>query len=212
MSWVDTERPVLAATFRSADPAGPTLDEGWTVRHLLGHLVMRDQDLVASVKDVAARAKPGQEKQLGALVAGAQTPAGYEALIRRFEAGPPRWSPLRWAGDKANLLEYVVHHEDVRRAGPTPAPPRVLPEGLQDALWQQLPLAARLTFRKAPVGVSLQWPGRQLQVVKRAEPGVVVTGEPVELALYVTGRRPAATVELSGDPAAVARFQAWATN
>ena len=112
------EREALADTFRSTDPDGPTLDEGWTVRHVLAHLVQREQDPVGATKDLVQRRPPGTERELGRLVDDARTPAGYVALADRFLAGPPRWSPFRWAAERMNLLEYVVHHEDVRRGGP----------------------------------------------------------------------------------------------
>ena len=37
----------------------------------------------------------------------------------------------------------------------------------------------------------------------------MLTGEPVELLLYVSGRREAARVEVSGNPDAVAQFDRW---
>jgi uncharacterized protein (TIGR03085 family) len=209
MTWTTIEQQALAETFRTSDPDGPTLDEGWTVRHLLAHLVQREQDLVGATKDIVRRRPPGQEKELGRLVDGARTPAGYSALVERFLAGPSRWSPFRWAGDRLNLLEYVVHHEDVRRGSLGAVAPRSLPDGQLDALWGQLPAVGRMKFRGAPVGVTLEWPGHQVQVVKRAEPGVVLRGQPVELALYATGRREAAEVGVLGDPTAVARFEEW---
>jgi uncharacterized protein (TIGR03085 family) len=195
-------------TFRTSDPDGPTLDEGWTVRHVLAHLVQREQDPVGATKDLVQRRPPGTERELGRLVDGARTPAGYAALVDRFVAGPPRWSPLRWA-ERTNLLEYVVHHEDVRRGTSGDVAPRSLPDGALQALWSQLRFLGRLKLRGAPVGVTLEWPGHQVQVVKRAEPGVVLRGQPVELALYVTGRRAAAEVGIFGDPAAVPRFEDW---
>ena len=203
------ERQALAEAFRSSDPDGPTLNEGWTVRHLLAHLVQREQDPVGVTRDLLRRRPPGQEQELGRLVDGARTPEAYSALVDRFLAGPPRWSPFSWAAERTNLLEYVVHHEDVRRGGLGDVAPRLLPSGALEALWAQLPLIGRLRFRGAPAGVSLEWPGRQLQVVKRAEPGVVLRGQPVELALYLTGRREAAEVGVFGDPEAVARFSEW---
>jgi len=39
--------------------------------------------------------------------------------------------------------------------------------------------------------------------------GVYAIGDPVELLLYVSGRREAAHVELTGPPEAVAAFEAW---
>lgn len=208
-TWAGTEKRALVATLRTVDPDGPTLDEGWTVRHLLAHLVLREQDQLGVIKDLAARRPPGQEPELGRLVDGARTPEGYAALVDRFLAGPSRWSPLRWAGDRANLLEYVVHHEDVRRGSLGDVAPRELSDGQLKALWGQLPFIGRLKFRAAPVGVTLEWPDHQVQVVKRTEPGVVLRGQPVELALYLTGRRQAAEVGVSGDPAAVTRFEQW---
>jgi uncharacterized protein (TIGR03085 family) len=203
------ERKALADTFRSTDPDGPTLDEGWTVRHLLAQLVQREQDPVGATEDLVQRRPPGTERELGRLVDDARTPAGYVALADRFLAGPPRWSPFRWAAERMNLLEYVVHHEDVRRCGPGDVAPRALPDGALEALWSQLPFVARLRFRGAPIGVTLEWPGHQVRVVKRAEPGVVLRGQPVELALYLTGRREAAEVGVFGHPAAVGRFGDW---
>lgn len=209
MTWSSTERQALAETFRTTDPDAPTLDEGWTVRHLLAHLVQRDQDLVGNTKDHLSRRPPGEEEGLGRLVDTARTPEGYEKLRQRFLTGPPRWSPLSWAGDRLNLLEYVVHHEDVRRGDLGAVAPRTLPDGQLLALWRQLPTIARLTYRRAPVGVTLEWPNHQVYVVKRAEPGVVLRGQPVELALYATGRRGAAEVGVFGDDAAVKQFEDW---
>jgi uncharacterized protein (TIGR03085 family) len=199
----------MAETFRGSDPDGPTLDEGWTVRHLLAHLVQREQDPVGATKDLLQRRPPGQEKELGRLVDEAQTPEGYAALVDRFVAGPPRWSPFRWAADRTNLLEYVVHHEDVRRGTLGDVAPRDLPDGLLEALWSQLPFVGRMKFRPSPVGVTLEWPGHQVHVVRRAEPGVVLRGQPVELALYISGRREAAEVGVFGEPDAVTRFESW---
>ena len=209
MTWSGTEKQSLAATFRAVDPDGPTLDEGWTVRHVLAHLVQREQSQRDILGDLVARRPPGEEPALSRVVGEARTPEGYAALVTRFLAGPSRWSPLRWAGDRANLLEYVVHHEDVRRGGLGDVAPRELPSGQLDALWAQLPFVGRLKFRAAPVGVTLEWPDHQVRVVKRAEPGVVLRGQPVELALYLTGRRAAAQVGVLGDPAAVTPFEDW---
>ncbi len=71
-------------------------------------------------------------------------------------AGPPRWSPfaLPLVREAVNLLEYVVHHEDVRRAVDGWVP-RVLPVSRQDASWSRLRLASRLTLRQLPVPVRL---------------------------------------------------------
>jgi uncharacterized protein (TIGR03085 family) len=208
MGWVENERRSLVETFRVADPEAPTLCVGWDVRHLLGHLVQREHSPAASVGDLVVRRPPGEERYLGRLVAGAGTPDGYQSLVDRFLAGPPRWSPMSWAGESVNLVEYVIHHEDVRRGG-GPVPPRVLPDEQQRAVWARLGVFARLSFRKSPVGVRLSVPGGSSLVVRKPPGGVVLTGSPVELALYVSGRQQAADVEVSGPADDVSRFGSW---
>ena len=171
---------------------------------------------MGGVRDIVSRAEPGREKNLSTLTDGARTPEGYQALVGRFSEGPPRWSPMSWAGENINLLEYVIHHEDVRRAGSTPAAPRPLPDAEGQSIWTKLGLVARLTFRASPVGVILAQPGGPSSVVKKGvvkkgEPSVTLTGAPVELALYVSGRRTSAAVEVTGPPDAVLTFTSWLT-
>lgn len=210
MAWVETERQALVETLRSSDPDAPTLCQGWDVRHVLAHLVQREHSPANSAGDLVLRREPGQEKYLGRLVDSAQSPVGFEALVKRFQAGPPRWSPLKWAAESISLLEYVIHHEDIRRGSGTAAP-RDLPGEEADAIWAKLPTMVRLSYRSCPVGVTLTRPGGQSQVVKTGRGSVVLTGEPVELALYVTGRRSAAQVRLSGTPTDVETFERWAS-
>lgn len=215
MSWVQHEQQALVATLRSSDPDAPTLCEGWNVRRLLAHLTQREQGPLASVKDAIARKPPGQEPELSKLTRDAATRQGYTALIDRFDRGAPRWSPMSWAAERLNLVEYVIHHEDIRRAGAEaadsePAEPRDLPEAQQQAIWQQIGLFARLGLRKAPAGVRLATPQGWTRTV-RAGDGVTLTGAPVELALWVSGRRHAAQVVITGPDEAVDAFRAWAT-
>jgi hypothetical protein len=46
-----------------------------------------------------------------------ETQGGYEALVTKFQKGAPRWSPMSWADESLNFIEYVIHIEDVRRGG-----------------------------------------------------------------------------------------------
>jgi uncharacterized protein (TIGR03085 family) len=208
MSWVHAEQDALVRTLRSANPDAPTLCEGWDVRRLLAHLVQREQGPVAGLKDALARRPPGQEPGLSRLTERARSPYGYARLIDRFVAGAPAWSPMSWAAEKINFVEYVIHHEDVRRGGDAPAEPRELSAEQQDAVWGQLGLFA-LGLRRSPVGVRLATPTGQVRVAKAGD-GVTLAGEPVELALWISGRRDAAHVAVTGSPEAVEAFQAWA--
>jgi uncharacterized protein (TIGR03085 family) len=206
---METERLALVDTFRSADPDAPTLCEGWNVRMLLAHLVQREHNPWSRLLDTVARPVPGQEKRQGALAATAGTRAGYEALIQQFAAGTGPANPMTWLGDAGQLLEYVVHHEDIRR-GTGNKDPRTLPAGQLDALWKNLPLMARLTYRRCPVGVAIAAPGRGTTAVHKGQGAIVLAGDPVEVALCVSGRQRAANIEVTGKAENTAAFQAWA--
>lgn len=208
MGWARNEKVALVDTLRRTDPGAPTLCAGWDAKRLLAHLVQREQNLVGGVRDMVGRAEPGREKNLGKLAEPAGTPEGYAGLIDRFVEGPPRWSPMAWASEQVNVLEYVIHHEDVRR-GAGAVVPRVVPAAQADKIFRQLPLMARLKVRSSPVGVTLARPAGATAVAKSGTPTVTVTGEPVELALWVSGRRQAAQVQVSGPPEAVTRFEGW---
>ena len=208
MGWARTEKKALVDTLRRTDPDAPTLCEGWDAKRLLAHLVQREQDPVGGLGDVVGRAAPGQEKHLGRLAEPAATPEGWAGLIDRFVAGPPRWSPMSWASEQVNALEYVIHHEDVRR-GDSTVVPRAVPAAQADTVFRQLPLMARLKLRRSPVGVTLARAAGASAVVRTGAPAVTVSGEPVELALWVSGRRQAAQVQLSGPPEAVEQLEDW---
>jgi len=101
---VDAERQAFADVFRSTDPDAPTLCEGWTTRHLLAHLVQREQGPPwAAIGDMVGHREPGQEKYMGRLVKAARSDEGYEALVTQFQKGAPRWSPMSWADESLNL-------------------------------------------------------------------------------------------------------------
>ena len=127
-------------------------------------------------------------------------------LVDEIRSGPPRLSVFAIHGmdERLNMVEYFVHHEDVRR-GADGWQPREIGEGLADALWQRL-RAARLVFRKAPVGIELVRDDRpaaaghqQVRITAKARtPMVTVTGDPAELTLWALGRTTAARVRLDG--------------
>lgn len=206
MAWVERERTELVQTLREADPLAPTLCEGWDVRRLLAHLVLREHAPWKIAADAVRRPKPGQEKNLGLWATAAGTPEGYASLVDRFAAGPARLSPFRL--DAANLVEYVIHHEDIRR-GAGAAAPRELPAGQQQALWKQLGLMARMGYRSSPLGVELAVPGFGRRRVRAGDPSVLVSGNVVDLALHAMGRRVAANVSVEGSGESVRAFRAW---
>ena len=107
-----------------------------------------------------------------------------------------------------NGLEYLVHHEDVRRAQPG-FDQRVLPAWALDEVWSGFGIALRGLMRKAPVGVALRRGDTgQLKVGSKKPRAVVVAGPPVELILFAFGRGAVADVAFDGAPADVATLEA----
>ena len=58
MTWIDLEREALAAAFRTAGPDAATLCTGWATRHLLAHLVQRENQPLANIVDQLSRRPP----------------------------------------------------------------------------------------------------------------------------------------------------------
>lgn len=192
------ERRELCDLFEELGPAAPTLCEGWATLDLAAHLVVRERDLRAGPGLVLG----GRFEALLDRITERAKGRGYDRLVEQVRNGPPL-GPFAVPGLRKllNLNEYVVHYEDVRRAnGMSPRDDRA---DLQDELWRLLRHAARLMLRKAS-GVSVRLvrsEGDEIRVGKGPE--AVLSGEPLELVLYLQGRRGAAHVALSGDPGAI---------
>jgi uncharacterized protein (TIGR03085 family) len=202
------ERHELSTTLRSTDPAAPTLCGDWTAALLTAHLIQRERSLTEALGRLPVRRfRARAEARLCDLVAGHE----YGALVDTFEAGPGRLSPwsLPPVREAVNLMEYAIHHEDVRRAAPGFLP-REKPVAWQRALWQRLRVSAPLTMRAVPVGVELVSPAYGVIRTHRAKhgaPTVTVTGQPLELALLAFGRQRVARVEYAGRAEHVAAVQ-----
>jgi uncharacterized protein (TIGR03085 family) len=210
MTYSRDERSALCALLDETGPDAPTLCEGWTTLDLAAHLVLREHrpDAGAGVLGgpLAGYTARVQSKMSGRVP--------YTRLVQIIRDGPPRFSLFALPGvdERANLAEYFVHHEDVRRAAPG-WEPRELPPGLTEQLWQRLRLrATRLILRKVPVGVELargdidaghadrdDSEPRQLRItIRNGTPVVTVVGDPAELTIWAFGRTTAAQVRLEG--------------
>ena len=212
MSYASDERAALCALFDETGPDAPTLCEGWRTADLAAHLVLRERR-----PDAAAGLMGGplaaHTRRVNEVLAG-RVP--FPRLVEMIRTGPPPLSIYRIPGMDArlNLVEYFVHHEDVRR-GADGWQPREMKDGLTEALWRRL-LAGKLLFRRSPVGVELARddlaadPGeRQVRMTARARtPVVTVTGHPAELMLWALGRTGAARVRLDGNADAVRQLAA----
>jgi uncharacterized protein (TIGR03085 family) len=197
------ERRAMCDLLDTLGPDVPTLIEGWSARDLAAHLVLRERDLVAGPCLVLPgpfrrfaerrRKRLAQEREFG-------------WLVDRVRSGPPRGMfRLRWVRSLANLNEFFVHHEDLRRANGL-GPRETLAPELQAALWRNACRSGRyLSRRLSEFGLQLVWPGPDRRMtVRTANLTARLSGPPGELLLYLFGRRDAAKVEVTGPPAAVA--------
>ncbi len=208
MRYVIPSREVLAETLLAAGPDAATLCEGWTTRELAAHLYLREHKPALGVGMVVKQLSGMTERVTRETAERAGSPAGYTALVRRFLSGPPALSPMRipMVDRSANLIEYFVHTEDVRRAT-TRWAPRALDDEYADALWQELIKRAALMYRGVDVGIILVRPDGPRHVTKRAPVSVAIIGDPGELVLHAHGRRDQALVTFEGQPDAVALLE-----
>ncbi|SFI88602.1 TIGR03085 family metal-binding protein [Amycolatopsis sacchari] len=197
------ERRALSALFDELGPDAPTLCEGWRTRDLAAHLVLRERRPDAApgivVPALAGYTKKVQDRY-------ANLP--WAELVARVRSGPAKFWPTRLPGvdEAANGSEFLVHHEDVRRAQPG-WEPRPADPARDAAAWRAARGTAKFALRKSPVGIVLRTPdGRQAEV-KSGPDTVTLVGAPVELLLFVFGRDEV-RVEFEGGAAAVERVKA----
>ncbi|MFF1509906.1 TIGR03085 family metal-binding protein [Streptomyces sp. NPDC058326] len=197
------ERLLLADLLEAAGPDAPTLCEGWRTRDLAAHVVVRERRPDAAAGSLLPVLKDRQDRVMAEF---ADKP--YEELIQLIRTGPPRFSPfaVKQVDEGANVVEFYVHAEDVRRAQPDWSS-RELDPVFADALWSRLERTARLLGRKVPVGLVLRRPNGQTVVAHRGTPVVTASGEPGELTMYLYGRQASAKVELDGEPEAIERLR-----
>jgi uncharacterized protein (TIGR03085 family) len=191
-----TERAAMCDTFEKFGPDAPTLCEGWTTLDLAAHLIAREARADAALGLVVPPLAGHLQKVMDQYKA-----RGYDHLVGMLRTGPP-WMHRKGPLASANVNENFVHHEDIRR--PAGEAPRVLDPEMDQILWKMLGLGARLS-RKAVRGaaLTLRTPdGREIVVTKDGAP-VVMTGEPGELILFMSGRKDAAVVTHDGSDEAV---------
>jgi uncharacterized protein (TIGR03085 family) len=194
------EREQLSTLMAELGPEAPTLLGSWTTRDLAAHLVLREHDLLAAPGLVV----PGAWSRFAERRRAALTQRDYAQLLTTIRTGPPPgFFRIGWVRRVANLNEYFVHHEDVRRANRFV--PRPSTDALDRALWHNVRLARRfLTRRLRDVGLELEWAeAAEVLRARSGTPTARVTGTPAELLMYLFGRGNAACVEVSGPSGAV---------
>jgi uncharacterized protein (TIGR03085 family) len=220
VTYARDERLAVCDLLDKLGPDQPTLCAGWRTADLAAHLVLRERRPDAAL-GVMGGPLAGHTRKLQARLLG-QEPFGR--MVERIRTGPPRASVFGIPGADArlNVVEFFVHHEDIRRAQPDWAP-RDLGDDLSDLLWRQLG-RTRLMLRKAPVGVEFaregaagggsgrgasgggpgenSGAGAPVRITAKGRaPMVTVAGPPAELMMWAFGRAEAARVRLIGsDP------------
>ncbi len=195
------ERAALCDTFEKFGPEAPTLCAGWTTLDLAAHLVAREARSDAAIGLVVPAFAGHLQKVMDRYKA-----RGFEPLVAMLRTGPP-WMHRNGPLATANVNENFIHHEDVRRAnGESPRP--IDPE-MDAILWKMLGLGVRMS-KKAVRGAALelQTPDGHERVVSTDGVPVTMSGTPGELALFMSGRKEAAEVNLDGDATAIAIVRA----
>jgi uncharacterized protein (TIGR03085 family) len=199
------ERLELCHLLDELGPSAPTLLDGWTAHDLAAHLVLREHDLVAGPCLVLPGPFQQFAEQRRVRLAKRRD---LTWLVARIRSGPPvGFFRVKWVRTLANLNEFFVHHEDLRRANNRE--PRSLTPEMDAALWRNVRHGGHyLSRRLRGCGLEIEWAGTNERVTTRTgEPTARLSGPPGELLLYIFGRQAAARVQLIGPPDAVAAVQ-----
>lgn len=196
------ERTELCDLMLELGPDAPTLCGEWTTFDLAAHLSIRERNPLSAPGILVG----GPFEGFTAGLMRKEQRRGFEAVVERVRTPPP--GPLSIPAVRAamSLVEYTVHHEDVRR--PAGRPPRTDRHDLEREIWTKVRQLSGLIVLRARIGdvsVLLESTG-VVTTDHRAGKGariVTVTGRPIELLLFMYGRQAIAEVEVSGDPDAV---------
>lgn len=206
-------RDALVEALLAAGPGQPTLCEGWDTEHLAAHIVLRENSPLVAGLVLPPLARSLQRKTMS-LGDSANEPQAYQQLVDRVAAGPQPPAPLRGharaarlaeqvsgrlkgtksvrrAAQAANLLEFFVHTEDVRRAQDRWAP-RHLADDYANALFSEFTRRATMMYRSEPTGVVLaRSTGQRVVARPAAQNGTTrtIAGPAGELVMHGFGRR-----------------------
>ena len=200
------ERIALCDLFDELGADAPTLLDGWTAVDLAAHLVLRERDPIAGPCLILPGAFERFAEQRRARLAEHRE---FGWLVARIRSGPPPgFFRIGLVRSFANLNEFFVHHEDVRRANGL-GPRDTLTPALESALWRNVCRGSRyLSRRLRGAGLEIIWAGTDARLlVRAAEPLARLSGPPGELLLYLFGRGAAARVEILGPAQAVATIR-----
>ena len=190
-SFARAERAALADSLLAAGPDAPTLCEGWSTRDLAAHLVLRERRPDAAAGILLRVLSDHTNRVQRQLAMG-----DYPALVSKVRQ-PPLWVRPDTVEETMNLVEFFVHHEDVRRAAPGWTP-RQLSFEYERRLSDRLRGSAKLSARRFPATIIAHAPGAEPLRVGAGGDQLDVRGAPGELLLFFVGRQRVADVEVAG--------------
>src|SRR5699024_122017 len=122
------------------------------------------------------------------------------AQLLGLVADPPKWTPsaLPGIGTAMNTTEFLVHHEDIRRAA-LEWVPRRLSEAENRTVWAQTRVALLPFAAKAHGPLRLSAPGSGTRTAgsrRNKDSAITITGERLALLLYRVGREAHALVSV----------------
>lgn len=192
------ERERLADALLDAGPDAPTLCEGWTTADLAAHVVTRDRRPDAAV-GIMVKPMAGWTEHVRRQYRDGHPYPELVTMVRNA----PSWNAFAAVpslDELTNLIEFFIHHEDVRRGRPG-WQPRALEPDLAADLWKRVSGLAKLRLRRGPARVTVRAPGHGEFTAGPSDasaPQITMQGEPGELVLFFFGRQRAAKVEIDG--------------
>ncbi len=200
--YVRMERQALCETARSVGPKAPTLCEGWDVKDLICHMLVRESSVLGALGIALSPLSGLTEKEMARL-----KKQPFERLVERLRKNRLSFYALPPVDAAFNTLELFVHHEDIRRAQ-AGWRRRSLPQDAPDVLWKALRSQGTALVRSAGVPV----------VVRRTDtdetstfmPGsdpVELSGPVTEIVFYLHGRDQVREIAFAGPDERVAKLR-----
>ncbi|WP_459981982.1 TIGR03085 family metal-binding protein [Nocardioides sp. AN3] len=182
------ERDELCDLALAVGGSAPTMCDGWSVKDLVVHLLVRERKPWTSLGDVVPSVVASTESASAELAH-----LDLASLVTRLRSVP---LPLAVLDPVVNGMELFVHHEDVRRAQPTWSV-RSLSARDERHLWLAATTVGRLSVRRAGVPVAIE-SGSRRAVLRGGDSPVVVSGPVSEVLLFLAGRSAVSGLSFDG--------------
>jgi uncharacterized protein (TIGR03085 family) len=195
------ERTALCDLAIEVGPGSPTECTGWTAKDLVIHLLVRERSPLGAA-GIMASPLEGFTRRASERYGQRE----YDELVDRLRS-PGGMFAIPAVDRAANTFEYVVHHEDLRRSQPDWEPRQLDPADI-DTLWASLTKGLGFFGRKLPGPTVVRRADTGATAVgKKGAAPVTVTGDVVELILFLFGRSATRGLEFDGPEKAVAALR-----